>query len=355
MSGSPIMTTSAWPPAFGQQVLTAPSSPGRRRWLHAATSAAGALAACTLPTGSAWAQAIYPARPIRLVVPNAAGSSVDTIGRITAVQLALALQQAVVVDNRAGAAGAIGVDLTRAAAPGGYTLIVASSSAMSVAPLLQKAVAYDPLRDFDFVSLMALLPNVLVCNPALPVRTPAELIALARSRGGKTNMASAGIGSVSHLAGVAFQNAGGFESLHVPYKGGSQGVASVVSGETDWVLTPAPAALGMVGAGRLRLLGHSMARDAHPLGPVPAIADTLPGFEFASWIGLMAPRGLPPAVVETLRAALATALQQSTLRDAFEANGAVPMPSTPQAFRAHLVRDIEINRQAVQSAGIKPE
>ena len=342
------------PPPGGQPVSTAPAVIGRRHWLRAAATAS-ALAACGLRPGGAWAQAAYPARPIRLIVPNAAGSSVDTIGRITAVQLALTLQQPVVVDNRAGAAGAIGVDLTRAAVPDGHTLIVASSSAMSVAPLLQKAVGYDPLRDFDFVSLMALLPNVLVCNPGLPVRTPAELIALARSRGGKTNMASAGIGSVSHLAGVAFQNAGGFESLHVPYKGGSQGVASVVSGETDWVLTPAPAALGLVGAGRLRLLGHSMARDARPLGPVPAIADTLPGFEFASWIGLMAPRGMPPAVVETLRTAVATALQQTSVRDAFEANGAVPMPSTPQAFRAHVARDIEINRQAVQSAGIKPE
>ncbi|APW40895.1 hypothetical protein RD110_22765 [Rhodoferax koreense] len=305
--------------------------------------------------GMALAQTPYPARPVRLIVPNAAGSSVDTIGRITANQLAVALQQPVVVDNRAGAAGAIGVDVTRAAPADGYTLMIASSSAISVAPLLQKAVSYDPLRDFEFISLMAVLPNVLVCHPALPVHTPAELISFAKARGGRTHMASAGIGSVSHLAGVALQNAGGFESLHVPYKGGSQGVASVVSGETDWVLTPAPAALGLVGAGRLRLLGHSMGRDAHPLPNVPSIAETLPGFEFASWIGLMGPKGLPASIVESLRTALATALQQPAVREAFEANGAVPAPSTPQEFRSHLVRDIEINRKAIQSAGIKPE
>lgn len=260
-----------------------------------------------------------------------------------------------VVDNRAGAAGAIGVETVRMAAPDGYTMIVASSSAMSVAPLLQKAVSYDPLRDFDFVSLIALLPNVLVCNPALPVKTTAELIAYAKARAGKTNMASAGIGSVSHLAGVAFQEAAGFESLHVPYKGGSQGVASVVSGETDWELTPAPAALALVSAGRLRLLGHSMARDAHPLGAVPSIDETLPGFEFASWIGLMAPRSTPAQVIETMRSGIAAALQHPTVQHAFEINGAVPTPSTPQAFRSYLTRDIALNRKAVTAARLQPE
>jgi len=312
--------------------------------------------AALLPlAGRVQAQAAFPSRPIKLVVPNAAGSSVDTIGRVAANQLAATLHQPLVVDNRAGAAGAIGVEVARAAAADGYTVLVASSSSMSVAPLLQKAVNYDPMRDFDFISLMALLPNVLVCHPALPVRSAAELIAFAKSRGGKTNMASAGVGSVSHLAGVAFQSAGNFESLHVPYKGGSQGVASVVAGETDWVLTPAPAALGLVSTGRLRLLGHSMGREAHPLGSVPSLAETVPGFEFASWIGLMAPKGLPAAIAETMRLALATALQQPGLREAFETNGAVPTPSTPQEFRSYLVRDIDINRKAILAAGIKPE
>ncbi len=297
----------------------------------------------------------YPQRPVRCIVPNAPGSSVDTIGRVAANELAPLLHQALVVDNKAGAAGALGVEIGRTSAPDGYTLIVASSSAITVAPLLQKAVHYDPMKDFDFVSLVALLPNVLVCNPALPVQTTAELVALAQARGGRSNMASAGIGSVSHLAGVALQSAAGFQSLHVPYKGGSQGVASVVSGETDWVLTPAPAALGLVASGRLRLLGHSMAPESKALGATPAIGQTVPGFEFSSWIGLMAPKGLPAAVTETLRQALAQALQQAALRKAFETNGAVPTASTPQEFRAYLARDIEQNRKAIQVAGIQAE
>ena len=163
-----------------------------------------------------------------------------------------------VVHNKAGAAGALGVEIGRTSAPDGYSFIVASSSSITVSPLLQKAVHYDLLNDFDFISLIVLLSNILVVRPALPVTSVAELIAYAKSKRGNTNMASAGIGSVSHLAGVALQTAGGYQSLHVPYKGGSQGVASVVSGETDWVLTPAPAALGLVAAGRLRLLAHSM-------------------------------------------------------------------------------------------------
>jgi tripartite-type tricarboxylate transporter receptor subunit TctC len=168
-------------------------------------------------------------------------------------------------------------------------------------------------------------------------------------------MASAGVGSVSHLAGVALQSAAGFESLHVPYKGGSQGVASVVSGETDWVLTPAPAALGLVQSGQLRLLGHSMGIEAHPLGAVPSIGETVRGFEFSSWIGLMAPKGLPHSVSDTLRQALAVALQQPALREAFESNGAVPTTDTPQQFRAWVERDIALNRQAIRVAGVQPE
>ncbi len=306
--------------------------------------------------GGAHAQAnAYPQRPIKLIVPNAPGSSIDTIGRILATPLAALLQQAVVVDNRAGAAGALGIEAGRSAPADGHSLIVASSSAISVAPLLQRAARYDPLNDFDFVSLLALLPNVLVCHPGLPVRNVAELIAYAKARGTASNMASAGIGSVSHLAGAALQAAGGFSSLHVPYKGGSQGVASVVSGETDWVLTPAPAAMGLVGAGRLRLLGHSMTEAARPLGETPAIAQTLAGFEFSSWIGLMAPKGLPAAVLQTLQRSLAQALQQPELRKAFELQGAVPTASTPAEFRAFVARDIDINRRAIAAAGVQPE
>lgn len=313
-----------------------------------------ALSACAASRHAA-AQGAYPQRPVKLIVPNAPASSVDTLARIVAQMLAPLLQQAIVVDNKAGASGALGVEAGRTAAADGYTLIAASSSSVTVAPLLQKAARYDPVKDFDHISLIAQLPNALVCNPALPVRSTAELISWAKSKGNTSNMASAGIGSVSHLAGVALQSAAGFQSLHVPYKGGSQGVASVVSGETDWVLTPAPAAMALVAGGRLRLLAHSMGAGAQPLGDTPAIAKAVPGFEFSSWVGLMAPKGLPPAVADTLQRLLAQVLQQPELRKAFEPHGAVPSTSTPQAFRDFLARDIDLNRKAVQLAGVQPE
>lgn len=311
---------------------------------------AGALLA-----SSVRAQRTYPDHPIKVVVPNAPGSSVDTIGRVASMEMAKILGQALVIDNRAGAAGAIGVEAVRTAGADGYTVLIGSSSAISVAPLVQKAVSYKPLSDFEFVSLIAMLPNVLVCNPALPVQNVRELIAYGKAKNGDMRMASAGIGSVSHLAGVAFTTAAGFKALHVPYKGGAQGVASVVSGETDWVLTPAPAAMSLVGGKRLRLLGHSMGANTQPLGPTPSIATELPGFEFASWIGLMAPRGMPPAASEALARAVAAAVQRPEVQKAFEANGAVAHPTSGEEFRAYLTRDIEVTRRAIAAAGVQPE
>jgi tripartite-type tricarboxylate transporter receptor subunit TctC len=302
-----------------------------------------------------FAQRTFPDHAVKVVVPNAPGSSVDTIGRVVCIEMARLLAQPMVIDNRAGAAGAIGVEAVRNAPADGYTVLIGSSSALSVAPLLQKAVTYSALRDFELVSLMALLPNVLVCNTQLPVQNLSQLIAYAKSKGNASNMASAGVGSVSHLAGMALQNAAGFKSLHVPYKGGAQGVASVVSGETDWVLTPAPAAMSLVASGRLRLLGHSMPPTNQPLGSVPSLGTSLPGFEFASWIGLMAPKSVPSTVIELLSKTMALALLRPEVQKSFESNGAVPQSSSPDGFRTYLTRDIEINRRAVATAGLQPE
>ena len=302
-----------------------------------------------------FAQKNYPDRPIKTIVPNSPGSSVDTIGRLVMSEVARLIGQPLVIDNRAGAAGAIGVETARAALADGYTVLIGSSSAVSVAPFLQKAVTYQPLRDFDLIALMALLPNVLVCHPNLPVNSVTQFLTYARNKNGDTKMASAGMGSASHLAGAALQVAGGFESLHVPYRGGSQGVASVVSGETDWVLTPAPAAMSLVAGKRLKLLGHSLAPALHPLGNTPSIGSELQGFEFSGWIGLMGPTGLPASVVSLLNKTVVQALQSPTLAKAFETHGAIVKPSTPEEFKAYLTKDVEATRRAVQAANIKPE
>ncbi len=308
--------------------------------------------AATFPLRSA---GNWPQRPVKFIIPNAPGSSVDIIGRLLMNEMAKSLQQAAVADNKAGAAGALGAEATRLASPDGYTLLMGSTTAISTAPLLQKAARYDPLVDFELISLVALLPNVLVCNPALPVKTTKDLIAYAKSKGDKSNMASAGVGSASHLAGLAFQSAAGFTSLHVPYKGGSQGVASVVSGETDWVLTPAPAAMSLVAGDRLRLLGHSLPVGASGVGDAPSLATAVPGFEFAGWIGLLAPKGLPPAISTALAETVQKALQSREVIQAFETNGAVPSSSTSAEFRRFLERDIATNKKAISMAGIQAE
>ena len=297
----------------------------------------------------------WPQKPVKFIIPNAPGSSVDTIGRLLMIEMAKSLQQAAVADNKAGAAGALGAEAARISSPDGYTLLIGSTTAISTAPLLQKAVRYDPLADFELISLVALLPNVLVCNPALPIKTTRDLIAYAKSKGDKSNMASAGVGSASHLAGLAFQSAAGFTSLHVPYKGGSQGVASVVSGETDWVLTPAPAAMSLVAGDRLRLLGHSLPMGAAGVGDAPSLATTVPGFEFAGWIGLLAPKGLPLAISTALAETVQKALQARDVIQSFETNGAVPSSSTPAEFRRFLERDIATNKKAIAMAGIQAE
>jgi len=168
-------------------------------------------------------------------------------------------------------------------------------------------------------------------------------------------MASAGVGSASHLAGLAFQSAAGFSSLHVPYKGGSQGVASVVSGETDWVLTPAPAAMSLVAGDRLRLLGHSLPIGSAGVADAPSLASTVHGFEFAGWIGLLAPKGLPSVISTALAETVQKALQTRELIQAFETNGAVASAISGTEFRRFLEKDIATNKKAIAMAGIQPE
>lgn len=297
----------------------------------------------------------YPSRPIRLVMPNAPGSSIDTLGRIVAAKLSETLGQAFVIENRAGASGTLGVMMAKSAAPDGYTLVCASASSMSVAPLLQKGIAYDPVNDFAPISVFAVMPNVLVVNPSLPIQNVQGLIDYAHANAGKLNMASAGPGAASHLAGVLLTAMGHFESLHVPYKGGSPSVASVVAGESHWTITPAPAAMSLVKAGRLRAIAHSHAQRSVLFGEMPAVAETLPGYDYSGWAGLMAPRDTPKPILDKLHAALAKTMSLSPVRDALAAQGAEVMTQSPEAFRAFLRQELMRTATAVKAAGLQAE
>lgn len=310
--------------------------------------AALAQAASILPRGS------YPERPIRLLVPNAPGSATDVIGRVVAAGLSEEAGQPVLIDNRAGASGLIAMEIGRKSVPDGYTIVFATP-ALTIAPALQPAPPFDPVLAFEFVLMIGRTPNALVVHPELPVRTVGELLALARAKKGQLNMASAGAGSQSHLAGMLMMTSAKIESLHVPYKGASAAAAAVATGESHWFLTPAPAALGLARAGRLRMIGHSLDRRSTLLGDVPAIAETLPGFDYSSWNGIIAPLGVARATLDTLSGALRRTMARTDVRDGMAQQAMEIELLGPAPFRQVVQATAKQNAGLVKVLGLKAE
>ncbi|MDP2238795.1 MAG: tripartite tricarboxylate transporter substrate-binding protein [Burkholderiales bacterium] len=297
----------------------------------------------------------YPNRPIRLIMPNAPGSSADTIGRIVATRLGDALGQQIVVDNRAGAGGVLGMEIGRNANPDGYTLITTSLSALTVSPHIRKDLPYDPLKDFEYVAMYSRQGNVLVVNPGLPVKNVKELIEYAKGRQGKVNMASAGTGSQSHLNGTALMIAAGFDSLHVPYKGGGPSMAAVVAGESQWAIAPAAAMMSLVRSGRLRALGHSLPQRTPLLADMPAIAETVPGFHYIAISGFLAPRGVPKPILEKIRLNVAKAVDTPEMREQLALQGSEPATGTSEEFRKAVQQELVETGKLVKTIGLKAD
>ncbi len=295
----------------------------------------------------------YPRRAVRLISPNAPGSANDTLLRLLTVKLGDMLGQAVYIENQAGAAGLIGTEMAKNAAPDGYTVLSGSTAGMSIAPHLHNRPPYDSVNDFQFVSTYAVQPNMLVVNPSLPVKTVQELIDYCKARPGQVNMASAGPGSQSHLAGVMLMVAGNFNSLHVPYKGGGASILSVMTGESQWTITPAPAAAGHVRSGRLRPLAQSMPTRTRLLPDIPAVAETLPGFSYSAWNGLLVPKGTPRTVVDKIHAALVKTLAVPEVKAAIEKQGAEVVTNSPEEFRELVRAEFEATGKLVKAAGLK--
>ena len=294
----------------------------------------------------------YPDRPIRMVVPNAPGSSVDTLSRIVGIGLAQVIGQQIVIDNRAGAGGVIGMEIAKSANPDGYTMIAATTAATTIARLLQKKPTFDPVKDYDYVVQFAETPNLLVVNPSLPIKTVKELIDYANSHKGKFNMASAGAGSQSHLSGAYFQQVAHIDSLHVPYKGGGASVASVIAGESHWTLTPAAAVMSHVGSGRLRALGHSLPKRTPLLGNIPAIAETIPGFDYSGWQGFLMPKGTPKAITDKLREAVIKTTELPDVRKQLAAQGTEIVIRGPADFRKVVDESGVKNAAVVKAIGL---
>jgi tripartite-type tricarboxylate transporter receptor subunit TctC len=241
------------------------------------------------------------------------------------------------------------------AAPDGYTVLGASTAAMSIIPNLRKSLPYDPLKDFGFVSLYAITPNALVVHPSIPVNSTRELIEYLKTRGPQTNMASAGPGSQSHLAGVLFMQMTGAQSVHVPYKGGGPSVASVMANESQWTITPAPAVFSFLKQGRVKMLAHTLP-ERSPLFPdVPTISETVPGYTYSGWTGLMVPRGTPQVIVDKLRATILKLAATPEFKEQISAQGAVVQTSTPEEFAKLVASEIDAMGKAVKAANLSIE
>lgn len=311
------------------------------------------LSALGIAQNAVSAESNYPNRPVRLIVPNAAGSSVDTLGRIFANAMTVTSGQQFVVDNRAGAGGLIGMEIGKDASPDGYTLVSASTAAMVIGPHVHKKLPFSPLKDYEFVSLFGITPNILVVNPSLPVKSVRELIDYTRSKNNQVNMASAGAGSQSHLAGVMLMNLGKFQSLHVPYKGGGPSVAATVAGESQWTITPAPAVAGLVKSGKLRAIAQSLTQRSELLGDLPPISDTIKGFEYSGWNGLLAPRGTPKPVLASLRSLLLKATENADFKANFARQMTKVETNTPEQFRKFVEIQIRDMGPVVKAAGLQ--
>lgn len=302
---------------------------------------------------SADAAKTYPERPIRLIMPNAPGSSTDTMGRIAAARLGEALGQQLVVDNRAGAGGSIGLEMGKNASPDGYTLIVTSLGALTVSPHIRKDLAYDPMRDFEYVAMYSRQGNILVVHPGLPVKSVRELIDYAKARQGKLIMASAGNGAQSHLNGTSLMAAAGFTSLHVPYKGGGPSVAAVVAGESQWTITPSAATMSLIRAGRLRALGHSLPQRSALFPDIPPIGETIPGFKYVAFSGILAPKGVPKPILDKIRMTMERVVASPEVREQFAQQGAEPASGTPEEFRRAVQEELNEVGKLVKAIGLK--
>ncbi len=299
----------------------------------------------------------YPARPIRLITPQSAGASMDILVRILTPKLTELLGQPVVVDNRGGAGGVIGVETAARAAPDGYTLVMGAPATMIIARFTHRSLPYDPLQDFEPISLIVNAEAVMVVSPGVAAKSVQEFIALAKAQPGKLNMASAGIGSSSHLAGVLFTTLTGINSVHVPYKGGGPVAAAIIGGETQWSIVPAAAVVAQVRAGRLRALAVSTSKRSPLMPDLPTIAEAgVAGYEYNAWNGVFAPKGTPRAVIRSWHAALQKVLADADVKQQYANQGLPPQGSdSPEQFAAFLRTDYERIARLVKIAGIKPE
>jgi len=298
-------------------------------------------------------EAVFPTRPMRLIVPLAVGGGTDLVSRLVAVEMSRQLGQSVVVENIAGGSTTIATSAVVRAAADGYTMLTGTPS-LSINPSLRKDLRYDALKDLQPVSLLSRVPYVLVAGPSRKVRKLAELLELARSKPGSISVGSPGIGSGGHLAAELFQMLSGVKLLHVPYKGSGPALNDLRAGQIDLLFGTSPAVTNLIEQNVLTALGVSTTARMNTLPMVPTIAEAgVPGFEATSWYGIFVPAKTPLTVINKLNAAAAAALQTQRVTDAIRADGGEPSPSTPEELQAYLAREINKWSTVIKKAGIQ--
>jgi tripartite-type tricarboxylate transporter receptor subunit TctC len=314
-----------------------------------------AIALALLAPAVARAQA-YPGKPVRLVIPWAAGGSTDSIGRILGQKLAEYTGQQWIVDNRGGATGTIGHAFAAKAAPDGYTLLLATNSTFAIAPHLYKNLQYDNERAFAPISLVAVSPQILSVHPSLPVRNVKELIALARAKPGAIPFSTAGVGATSHMATELLMNMARIQMTHVPYKGGGPSAQALIGGETALSFVDVITALPQAQAGRLRPVATSTAKRTTLMPELPTIAESgLPGFESVTSFGMFAPAGTTQDIIGRVNRELVKALAAADVRDKLRAQGIDPAGTAPEELIAHQKQEVTKWGKVIREQGIKFE
>jgi tripartite-type tricarboxylate transporter receptor subunit TctC len=301
-----------------------------------------------------WAQK-YPIKPVKLVIPYPPGGIGDTLARELATQLATRLGQSVVVESKPGASQMIGAEYVAKSAPDGYTIFLGSLSSLVLNINAHKSMPYDPFRDFAPVSMFFSTPLYLVVNPQLPVKSVAEFISYAKAHPGKISFGSIGTGSSLHLAGEMFKLAADIDMLHVPYKGSVPAVTDLLGGQIQAIFDAPTSSLPQVRAGKLRVLGVTSVQRASGTPDVPAISETLPGYDASFWFAIVAPAGTPSAIVNRLSTEINEILKIPALRERYRNNGVELIGSTPEGLAAQMQADLPRWSTIQRQAGVKPE
>ena len=306
-----------------------------------------------LPTSVASLSQTYPKGPVHVILPFPAGGGVDAAGRILAQKLSESLGKPFLIENRGGANGNIGTEAAAKSANDGSTLLFTGAGFVTN-PSLYQSVPYDPVKDFDPVSLMALAPNVLVVHPSLPAHSVQELIALARSQPGKIGFAGSGSGSTPHLAGELFNVMAGVQLVHVPYRGSGPAMIGLLAGEAPVMFLPAINAVPQVAAGRLRALAVTSRERLAAMPGLPTVSEAgLAGYESSQWYGLLAPAGTPREVLDLLNARVANIMQSQDMKSRMTGDGLVAIGGSRQQFAVHIKREIAKWAKVIKASGAR--